>query len=62
MAPLLPQLAGLLVLDRTGLAGPQFADSVSPSFGSLLVGALVLAVAAAFRTGERMADDLTGLV
>lgn len=62
LAPLLPQIAGFLVLDRTGLAGPAFMATPSVEPAPLLVGALVLAVAAAFRAGERMADDVRGLV
>ena len=62
LAPLLPQIAGFLVLDRTGLAGPAFLATPSVEVAPLLVGALVLAAAAAFRAGERMADDVRGLV
>ena len=62
LAPLLPQIAGFLVLDRTGLAGPAFMATPSVELTPLLVGALILAVAAAFRAGERMADDVRGLV
>jgi hypothetical protein len=62
LAPLLPQLAGLLVLDRTGLAGPRFMATPSVELAPLLVGVLILAAAAAFRAGERLADDVRGLV
>lgn len=61
LAPLLPQVAGALVLARTGLAGPRFAGP-SLHVEPLLVAALVLAVAAAFRAGERLTDDVAGLV
>lgn len=62
LAPLLPQIAGILVLHRTGLAGPRFMDLASVEPAPLLVGALILALAAAFRAGARMADDVRGLV
>lgn len=62
LAPLLPQVAGLLVLERTGLAGPRFLSAPSFAVGPVLAGLVVLAVAGAFRAGERMADDLRGLV
>lgn len=62
IAPMLPQVAGILVLERTGLAGPRFADAAAPALTPVLVGVLVLALAAAFRAGERMADDVRGLV
>ncbi len=62
LAPLLPQLAGILVLRRTGLAGARFIDTASVEPTPLLVGALILALAAAFRSGARMADDVRGLV
>ena len=62
LAPLLPQVAGLLVLDRTGLAGSPFMTVPSVELVPLLDAAVILAVAAAFRAGERMADDVRGLV
>ncbi|HEY3356215.1 MAG TPA: hypothetical protein VGQ83_23385 [Polyangia bacterium] len=62
LAQLLPQVAGALVLRRTGLAGPAFVSAPSGALEPLLVGAVILAVAAAFRAGERMADELAGLV
>jgi hypothetical protein len=67
-----PQVAGMLVLQRTGLDhnhGGPFVSAVSIPFAPLLTAALVLAVAAAFRADERlrresaaMADELSGLV
>ncbi|HEX5332993.1 MAG TPA: hypothetical protein VFW79_10145 [Cellulomonas sp.] len=63
VAPLLPRLAGRLVLERTGLAGTgAFALAPALSLEPLLVAALVLVVAAAFRAGETMARDMDGLV
>ena len=63
VAPLLPQLAGELVLERTGLAATApFALAPALSLEPLLVAALVLVVAAAFRAGETMASDVDGLV
>lgn len=62
LAPLLPQVAGTLVLRRTGLAGAPFVTTPSLALEPVLAGAVVLAVAAAFRVGERMADDVRGLV
>lgn len=62
LAPLLPQVAGTLVLRRTGLGGPTFVTTPSLALEPLLIGAVVLTVAAAFRAGERMTDDVRGLV
>ncbi|MGY4643345.1 hypothetical protein [Cellulomonas sp. URHB0016] len=59
VGPLLPQLAGLLVLDRTGLAGgPAFAGGVESSTGPLLVAALVLVVAVVLAAGERLTGEV----
>jgi hypothetical protein len=63
VAPLLPEIAGQLVLERTALASTGafvLAPGVSPE--PLLVAALVLVVAAALRAGETMARDVDGLV
>jgi hypothetical protein len=63
VAPLLPEIAGQLVLERTGLARTgAFAAVPGVSPEQLLVAALVLVVAAAFRAGETMARDVDGLV
>ncbi len=62
VAPMLPAIAGFMVLERTGLAGPRFASETGPALTPILVGALVLALAAAFQIGERMTDDVRGLV
>ena len=63
LAPLLPQLAGFLVLDRLGLAESGI-FLMSPHIDSevLLVAALVGTVAVAFRSGEQLARDTDGLV
>ncbi|NMM17150.1 MAG: hypothetical protein HHJ14_08435, partial [Cellulomonas sp.] len=62
-APLAPQIAGQLVLARTGLARTgAFVSTVAVSPEPLLVAALVLAVATAFRAGEAMSRDVDGLV
>src|SRR5450830_157782 len=61
VAPLLPEIAGQLVLERTGLARTgAFAAVPGVSPEQLLVAALVLVVAAAFRAGETMARDADG--
>ena len=63
VAPLAPQIAGQLVLARTGLARTgAFVSTVAVSPEPLLVAALVLAVATAFRAGEAMSRDVDGLV
>lgn len=62
LAPVLPQVAGFLVLERIGLAGPRFLATPSVPLAPLVVAALVLVVAAAFRAAERMSDELSGLV
>ncbi|MCL3862737.1 hypothetical protein [Actinotalea sp. K2] len=63
LAPLLPQLAGLLVLDRVGLAGQgQFSTGLLYSVEPVLVAAVVAAVAVAFRAGEQMTREMDGLV
>ncbi len=62
VAPMLPALAGELVLQRTGLAGPRLGAAPGGSLAPIVVGLVVLALAAAFRAGERMSDDVRGLV
>lgn len=64
LIPLLPQLAGLLMLDRLGLADDGIFATAVPSLSlePLLVAALVLAFAAAFRAGEQLVRDTDGLV
>ncbi|MDM7830045.1 hypothetical protein [Cellulomonas edaphi] len=68
LVPLPSQLAGLRIAQRTGLE-TELVHGVTVPLAPLLTGALVLAVAAAFRAGERltreseeMAADLQGLV
>ncbi len=64
LAPLLPQLAGIRVVERLGLADDGVFSTSAPqiTLGPLLIAALVLAFAAAFRAGERLAADADGLV
>ncbi|GAA3814818.1 hypothetical protein [Cellulomonas soli] len=63
LAPLPPALASTLVLARTGLdANPALSASSGITPAPLLVAALVLVVAVAFRAGERLARDTEGLV
>lgn len=63
VGPLLPQLATLLVLDRLALEpGQPFTWSLTFTFLPLVMGALVLAVAEAFRRGEAITADVEGLV
>lgn len=64
LAPILPQLAGIRVLERLGLADDGVFSTSAPqiTLGPLLVAALVLAFAAAFRAGERLVADAEGLV
>lgn len=62
VAPILPHIAGLLVLHRTGLAGPGFVGVPPLTVEPLVVAGVVLAAAAAFRAGERMTRDLDGMV
>jgi Protein of unknown function (DUF2975) len=63
VAPLLPQAATLLVLDRLGI-GPDgpFVWSLTFSFLPLVLAALILATAEAFRRGESISADVEGLV
>jgi hypothetical protein len=63
VAPVLPRVAGSLVLDRTGPAdGGVLVSALSCSVEPVVVAVLVLVVAAAFRAGERMSRDVDGLV
>lgn len=63
VAPLLPALAGGLVLARTGLAGTgRLAMTGGIDLPPLLVAAVLLALAGAFRRGEQLARDTEGLV
>jgi hypothetical protein len=64
LSGLLPQLAGILVLDRIGQAGPDspFVLGVHFPLLPLLALPVVLALAEAFRRGAALADDMAGLV
>ena len=64
VAPMLPQLAALTVLDHLGLAAPggPFVVGVGFDLAPLGVAALVFVVAEAFRRGTQIADDTAGLV
>ena len=63
LAPLLPQLAGFMVLDRLGLAeSGTFVMSPQLNLEVLLVAALIGTLAVAFRSGEQLARDADGLV
>ena len=64
LSGLLPQVAGIVVLDRLGQAGPDspFVLGVHFSFLPLLAMPVVLALAEAFRRGAALADDVAGLV
>ena len=64
LGPVLPQLAGVMVLDRLGLTGPDGPFRVGVSFPllPLLVMPVLLALAEAFRRGAELADDVRGLV
>jgi hypothetical protein len=65
IGPLLPQVGAIAVLDRLDLTGPDspFVVQLRFSLGlALLVGALLLVLAEAFRQGERLSADVEGLV
>ena len=65
VGPVLPQIGSLVVLDRLGLVGPgsPFVAGATLTIGpALLAGLLLLVLAEAFRQGERISDDVEGLV
>ena len=69
VGPGLAQWQGRVALQRLGLdrltspeGMPYFVTGFSPTPAPILVAAVVLAVAAAFRAGERLASDVEGLV
>jgi hypothetical protein len=64
LAPLLPQAAGVAVLERLDLtqAGSPFVLGMSLDLAPIGLAALVLVVAEAFRRGTQIADDTAGLV
>jgi hypothetical protein len=64
VAPLLPQVAGIVVLHRLGLDRPESPVEAGLHFSLTpgLVVLLLLLVAEAFRQGERLSGDVEGLV
>jgi hypothetical protein len=65
VGPLLPQVGSLLVLDRLDLVGPGSPFVMGLTLGStpaLLTGLLLVVLAEAFRQGERLSQDVEGLV
>lgn len=64
VAPLLPQLAGLAVLDGLGLgrADDPFVLGFGFDLAPVAFSALLFVVAEAFRRGTQIADDAVGLV
>jgi hypothetical protein len=64
LAAVLPDIAGILVLDRLGQTGPgsPFVVGVGFPLMPVLVAPLVLALAEAFRRGAELAADVDGLV
>lgn len=64
LAAVLPDIAGILVLDRLGQTGPGSPFVVGVGFPLLpvLIAPLVLALAEAFRRGSELAADVDGLV
>ena len=64
LAGVFPDLAGVLVLDRLGVTGPDSPFSLGVTFPlrPVLVAPVILALAEAFRRGAELADDVDGLV
>ena len=64
LGPALPDVAGIVVLDRLGIGGPAGPYGVSVSWPviPLLFAPPLLALAEAFRRGAELADDVRGLV
>lgn len=64
LAPMLPQLAAVMVLDKAGLLGPGNPFVVGFGFDLAPIGlsALIFVVAEAFRRGTQIAADAAGLV
>ena len=64
LAPLLPQLAALMVLDDLGLAraGSPFVLGMGFDLAPIGYSRLLFVVAEAFRRGTQIADDTAGLV
>ena len=65
IGPLLPQIGSLVVLDRLDLVGPDSPFVVGVTFAvtpALVTALLLLVLAEAFRQGERISEDVEGLV
>ncbi len=62
VATALPHVAGMLVVERTGLPASAFAPLPALAPWPLATGALLLALAVAWAQGERLAADVDGLV
>lgn len=64
VAPLLPQMAASLVLDRLGVGAPGALrpTTLTPDLGPVLLIGVLLALAEVFRHGERLARESDGLV
>lgn len=63
LATALPEVATSLVLERIGLADSEhLVHGVTLGLGTVPIAVLLLMLASAFRTGERNARDLEGLV
>ncbi|WP_171058152.1 DUF2975 domain-containing protein [Modestobacter altitudinis] len=65
IGPLLPQIGSLVVLDRLDLVGAGSPFVMGLTFGFppvLLTGLLLVVLAEAFRQGERLSQDVEGLV
>lgn len=64
LVPVLPDLAAVVVLERTGQAGPvsPYAATLSWPLLPLAFVPLLLALAEAFRRGASLTDDVRGLV
>ncbi|MFC8193716.1 hypothetical protein ACFUMH_18835 [Cellulomonas sp. NPDC057328] len=62
LAGALPHAAGLLVLERTGLAGPAFSSLPALALWPIATGLLLVVLAVAWAQGERLAADVDGLV
>jgi hypothetical protein len=64
LAPMLPQLASMMILDRLGLARPgsPFTIGFALDLAPIGLSALVFVIAEAFRRGGQISADAAGLV